>query len=179
MFTAGDKVVHPGHGPGIITGIERRQMLGEEKQYYVIDMLASGGTLMTPVEKAGDIGLRSAIGDASVKRLLKSLTEAPTLLPGDFRERQAAIEERLRPGDVFATAHVIRDLAWYGKTQGLTKRDSQLMQRAEELVAGELALIEGVEIKEALSRLHAAVEMAVAEQATHTYGSPPKAGGAI
>jgi len=45
-------------------------------------------------------------------------------------------------GDVFSTALVVRDLAWYGQTRSLTKRDQQLMQQAEELIAAELALIE-------------------------------------
>lgn len=164
MFSTGDKVVHPGHGPGVIRGIERRQMLGEEKQYYIIDMVASGGTLMTPVDNADLIGLRPAISSASVKRLLRSLTKEPGLLSDDFRERQTSIEERLREGDVFETAGVIRDLAWYGQTQGLTKRDMQLMQRAEELVAGEVGLVEGIDAKEALAQVQDIVETVVAER---------------
>jgi len=60
MFETGDKVVHPGHGPGVITGIERRQMLGEEKQYYVIKILTGGGTLMTPVDRAPEVAVRPA-----------------------------------------------------------------------------------------------------------------------
>ncbi len=163
MFETGDKVVHPGHGPGVITGIERRQMLGEEKQYYVIKILTGGGTLMTPVDRATEIGLRSTISNASVKRLLKSLSDQPEELPDDFRERQAAIEERLRVGDVFSTALVVRDLAWYGQTRSLTKRDQQLMQQAEELIAAELALIEDIEVKEALEHLQTLVEAAIAE----------------
>ncbi len=163
MFETGDKVVHPGHGPGVITGIERRQMLGEEKQYYVIKILTGGGTLMTPVDRATEIGLRSTISNASVKRLLKSLSDQPEELPDDFRERQAAIEERLREGDVFSTALVVRDLAWYGQTRSLTKRDQQLMQQAEELIAAELALIEDIEVKEALEHLQTLVEAAIAE----------------
>jgi CarD family transcriptional regulator len=164
MFTTGDKVVHPGHGPGVIRGIERRRMLGEEKQYYIIDMVAGSGTLMTPVAKADEIGLRPAISNVSVKRLLNELAEEPATLPNDFRERQNDVEERLKEGDVFVVARVIRDLAWYGQNQGLTKRDSQLMQRAEELVAGELALVKGIEIKEALDQVQAVMETAITGQ---------------
>jgi CarD family transcriptional regulator len=164
MYSTGAKVVHPGHGPGVIRGIERRQMLGEEKQYYIIDMLTSGGTLMTPVANAREIGLRPAISPRSVKRLLRLLTQEPNPLPDDFRERQTDIEERLKEGDVFETARVIRDLAWYGEMQGLTKRDMQLMQRAEELVAGEVALVEDSEVKDALSQVQAVMETAIGEQ---------------
>jgi len=164
MYSAGDKVVHPGHGPGVIRGIERREMLGEAKQYYVIDMLASGGTLMTPVAKAGEVGLRPAISQSAVKKLLRSLAEDPVTLPEDFRERQFDVEERLKDGDIYASVGVIRDLAWYGKAKNLTKRDSQLMQRAEELVAGELALIKEIEIKEAVAEVQAVMELAIEDR---------------
>jgi CarD family transcriptional regulator len=163
MFTTGDKVVHPGHGPGVVRGIESRRLLGEEKQYYVIEMLASSATLMTPVARADEVGLRPAINDVSLRCLFELLADEPATLSDDFRERQTNIEERLKDGDVFATARVIRDLMWYAQVQGLTKRDMQLMQRAEELVAAELALVEDIEVKTALDRVQGIVEAAISE----------------
>lgn len=165
MYSVGDKVVHPGYGPGVITGIERRQVIGEAKQYYVIDMLSGGGTLMTPVAGADQIGLRLAISGRTVKKVLGLLTSEPDALSSDFRERQAGIEERLKNGDAFAAAKVMRDLNWYGQVQGLTKRDMQLMQRAEELLAGELALAEETEVKEAIDQVQAILAEAVRDQA--------------
>lgn len=165
MYSVGDKVVHPGYGPGVITGIERRQVIGEAKQYYVIDIMTGGGTLMTPVAGADQIGLRLAISGSAIKKVLRLLTSTPTVLSTDFRERQTGIEERLKDGDAFSAAEVMRDLNWYGQVQGLTKRDMQLMQRAEELLAGELALAEEIEIKEAIDRVQTILAEAVRDQA--------------
>ena len=176
MYSAGDKVVHPGHGPGVIRGIERREMLGEEKQYYVIDMLASGGTLMTPVAQADEVGLRLAISQTAAKKLLRSLAEAPDTLPDDFRERQLDVEERLKDGDINASVDVIRDLAWYGQAKSLTKRDAQLMQRAEELVGGELALIKEIELKEAIAEIQAVVEAAISDRQAKELSPSAQAG---
>jgi CarD family transcriptional regulator len=164
MYSVGDKVVHPGYGPGVITSIERRQVIGEAKRYYVIDMLAGGGTLMTPVAQADQVGLRLAIGGRTVKRLLKSLTKKPGPLSSDFRERQTAVEERLKGSDVFATAEVVRDLAWYGQVHGLTKRDAQLMQRAEELLGGELALVQEIDLKEAIEEVQTILAEAIGDE---------------
>jgi len=157
MYSIGDKVVHPGYGPGVITAIERRQVIGEAKRYYVIDMMASSGTLMTPVRQADKVGLRPAISDSSVDGLLRSLTKAPNSLPTDFRERQDQIEERLKDRNIYETAALIRDLAWYDQVHGLTKRDGQYRQRAEELLAAELALVEGIEVKAALEQVQTTV----------------------
>ncbi len=161
MFSAGDKIVHPGYGPGVIRCIERRQILEEEKQYYIIDMMTGGGTLMTPVTKANEIGLRSAISRAKAMALLQMLKEDPRPLPGDFKERQTGVQERLNEGDIFTSARVIRDLAWHGQKRGLTKRDQQLKEKAEELVAGELALVKGIQLKEALEQVEAVLVAAM------------------
>jgi CarD family transcriptional regulator len=162
-YSVGDKVVHPGYGPGIITSIERREVFGEAKRYYVIDMLTEGGTLMTPVKRADEVGLRPAIDDKAVKRLLKLLTKAPGTLSGDFRERQTEVEERLKDGDIYVIAEVVRDLTWRGRLSGLTKRDTQLMQRAEQLLAGELALVREIAVKEALEQIQAVLAEAMCD----------------
>jgi CarD family transcriptional regulator len=171
MYSTGDKVVHPGYGPGIITGIERREMLGEAKQYYIIEMQSGSGTLMTPVAQAENIGLRPAIDDASINRLLHSLSDTPRTLSEDFRERQTEIEERLKEGDIFEAARVIRDMAWYGQIHGLTKRDTQLKQRAEDVVAAEMALVRDIDIKDAGDQLQTAMEEAL----QHRIASQPPA----
>ncbi|HSJ57300.1 MAG TPA: CarD family transcriptional regulator, partial [Anaerolineae bacterium] len=95
MYSVGDKVVHPGYGPGVITGVERRQVVGDPKEYYVIQLLSEGGTLMTPVARADQLGLRRALDRQALDHLLTLMHTPPATLSSDFRERQANIEERL------------------------------------------------------------------------------------
>jgi CarD family transcriptional regulator len=165
MYSVGDKVVHPGYGPGIVKLIERRQVIGEAKRYYVIEMQTGGGTLMTPVAGADTVGLRPAVSTAVIKRLFKVLAEPPQVLASDFRERQEAVEERLKESDVFVVAEVIRDLTWHEASHGLTKRDGQLKQRAEDLLASEIALVKEIDQQEALEDIQATVGEAI-RQAT-------------
>jgi CarD family transcriptional regulator len=130
-------------------------MIGEPKRYYVIDMQDGGATLMTPVAKADEVGLRLAISKASIKKLFQSLSESPHTLSEDFKERQTEIEEQLKTGDIYVTAKVLRDLAWHGREHNLTKRDTELLQRAEDLIASEVALVEGIDVKVAIEQLQA------------------------
>ena len=164
MYSVGDKVVHPGYGPGVITTVERRQVIGDAKRYYVIEMLSGGTTLMTPVAQADKIGLRLAIDEKTIRRLLQMLAEPPNTLSPDFRERQEAVEERLKEADIYVTAEVFRDLAWYGQIRSLTKRDTQLLQRAEESLAGELALVREIEVQEAVDALQGVLDQAFRDQ---------------
>lgn len=164
MYSVGDKVVHPGYGPGVITKVEHRQVIGEAKRYYVIEMLSGGTTLMTPVAQADKIGLRLAIDDETIDRLLGILAKEPNSLSPDFRERQEAVELRLKETDIIVTTEVLRDLAWYGQIRGLTKRDTQLHQRAEDALAGEIALVQGIEVQEAIDVLQAILDQAFREK---------------
>ena len=38
MFDKGDKVVYPNHGAGTIVDIEVKEILGEEKKYYIMEL---------------------------------------------------------------------------------------------------------------------------------------------
>lgn len=58
MFKVGDKIVYPMHGAGTIEAIEQKEMLGDEKDYYIIRMPIGGMKLMVPTDKADDIGVR-------------------------------------------------------------------------------------------------------------------------
>ena len=61
MFNIGDKVIHPAYGAGSIVDIAEKQIGDEQRTYYVIELLMQTGTLMVPVTRANDFGLRSPI----------------------------------------------------------------------------------------------------------------------
>jgi RNA polymerase-interacting CarD/CdnL/TRCF family regulator len=128
-------------------------------------MQTGGGTLMTPVAGADNVGLRAAVSLTKIKRLYKILAAPPQILASDFRERQEEIEERLKQSDVSVVTEVIRDLGWHEASHGLTKRDAQLKQRAEELLASEVALVKEIEQKEALEEIQAIVGEAIQQAA--------------
>ena len=58
MFSAGDKIVYPMHGAGIICGIEEKKILGEKKEYYIFKLPCSEINLMIPVESEATVGIR-------------------------------------------------------------------------------------------------------------------------
>lgn len=157
-FKIGDKVVHPYHGAGMVIDIEEKEFLEEFKRYYVIDLIAYERTLMIPIENAHEIGLRQAFKATAIPHIMDILRAPPERLPGNYRKRQAWIKEKMEEGDVESITEVLRDLVWYRREDRLTKIDARLYERAQMLLAGELALAEGIKLKEAKERLHAALK---------------------
>ena len=158
MFAVGDKVMHCAHGAGVITEKKEMQITDTPRCYLVIQLLGSNSTLMVPTDRAEE-RLRPACKRATLRRLLTSeLAGEPEELPGDYKERQKHLEDKLKSGETIEWIEVIRDLTFRGEQDRLSSGDRQLLDRAMGLLSGELALAQGVPLEEAEPRLQSMVE---------------------
>jgi CarD family transcriptional regulator len=161
MFDVGDKVVHPIHGAGLVMGIKKQDLLEQYHRYYVIDLAVDDRTLMIPVSNAEEIGLRSISQQAALSQVWHTLGAAAKRLLDDYRERQERIQEKLKTGDVIRVAEVIRDLSALKREDHLTSFDTRLLERAQQFLACEVALVEGVQISEAERMIYETVDNGV------------------
>jgi CarD family transcriptional regulator len=161
-FAVGDKVVHPHHGPGQVTGLEHREFLDGKKRYYVIEIPAMELTVRVPRRRVDHVGVRPAMSRAKVARVLETLRSEPDLLPHDHKERQESVWEKIRTSRPIPTAEAVRDLAWRSQYAHLTKKDSELLKRGQDFLAAEIALVSDSEVSEACERIDAALAMATA-----------------
>ena len=163
-YSVGDKVVHPHHGPGWITNIERRELLDGIKRYYVIEIPGQGLTLYLPVGKADEVGMRLAMSLSRFPRVLTMLRGRPHLLPEDYKERQEQISTQLKTGQVMQLARVVRDLTWHRYRAHLTRTDSDYLKQGRDLLAAEMALVSGYTVSDASKLIEATMTAAMAGQ---------------
>jgi CarD family transcriptional regulator len=149
MFDIGDKVVHPTHGAGLVKGIKEQDLLEQYQRYYVIDLAVDDRTLMIPVSKAEEIGVRSISQDAALSKVWRTLGGAGESLSDDYKKRQERIQEKLKTGDAIKVAEVVRDLSTLKREGHLTSFDTKLLERAQQFLACEVALVEGVQVSKA------------------------------
>ncbi len=62
-FEIGDKIVYPNHGAGTIIGIETKEILGDEKQYYIMELPIGDMRVMIPIDRIDEIGVRGIIDE--------------------------------------------------------------------------------------------------------------------
>jgi len=159
-YQVGDKIVHPVYGAGIITGITQKSIAGDLRRYYVIDPMTYDMQIMVPVERVKDLGLRKVLKRSGIARVLRVLRSTPDELTGDHKERQELATEKLQSANPVEIAGVIRNLSWHQKRKGhLGAKDTRLLERARNLLAGELAVAEGLEIENALARIETALDL--------------------
>ncbi len=164
MFEIGDKIVHPTRGAGVIIGVEEKRFQAQFSRYYIIDLLFHEGTLMIPLRSADRIGLRPVISSEEAVQVLHVLSTEPEDLSNDYKTRQTRILEKLKTGDVYQVAEVLRNLTWQSHRRKLTSADTRLYEQAQKLVASELALAEGIDLHDALTQLRSALDQGLQEE---------------
>jgi CarD family transcriptional regulator len=161
QFAVGDNVVHPHHGPGRITGVERREFLDGKKLYYEIEIPMHELSVYLPRVKLKEIGVRPAMSRARLPHVLVKLRSQPRQLPQDYKERQEAVWERLKTGRVMQLAEVVRDLTWHQKRDHLTKKDTAYLAQGKRRLAAEMALVSGAKVADMEKTIEATLSAAM------------------
>jgi CarD family transcriptional regulator len=156
VFNVGDKVIHPSYGAGTILEIDEKRVGEQQCTYYIIELLTQAGTLMVPVARADELGLRSPVEKPDF--VMTVLTSEPVVLSNDHRERQESIGVDIRSGDVLKISEAVRDLAYRDRSAKLTEADQKLYRQAQDLLAGELALSQDMDMDAAREQVTAVLE---------------------
>ena len=138
MFNVGDKVVYPHHGAGVIERIEEKQVLGEMKTYFIVRLSQGQLTVMVPADSLGGVGLRRIISLEEAENVLAVLSDDQTKMPTDWNRRFKKNREKIKSGDVFEVAEVVRNLTLRDIDVGLSTGEKRMLGRARQILESEL-----------------------------------------
>jgi CarD family transcriptional regulator len=131
-------VVYPHHGAGKVIKKEQKEILGETREYLTIQILHNDMTVMVPCENAGRAGLRRVIGEEAVKQVLGVLRDDVSEMPKNWNRRFKHNREKIKTGDVYELAEVVRNLAIRENEKGLSTGEKQMYTRSKKILASEL-----------------------------------------
>ena len=134
----GDNVVYPHHGAGQVIKKEEKDILGEKRQYLTIKILHNDMTVMVPCENAGKAGLRRVIDDEAVQRVTAVLTDDVSEMPKNWNRRFKHNRDKIKTGDIYELAEVVRNLALREQDKGLSTGEKQMYTRAKKILASEM-----------------------------------------
>jgi CarD family transcriptional regulator len=136
-FEIGDNVVYPHHGAGVVQKKETKSLLGEDREYLTIKILHNDMTVQVPCENAAMAGLRRVIGPDDVKKVTAVLSADVSEMPKNWNRRFKHNREKIKTGDVFELAEVVRNLAIREIEKGLSTGEKQMYTRAKKILASE------------------------------------------
>ena len=137
-FECGDNVVYPHHGAGKVLKKESRVMFGQERIYLEIKILHNDMTVMVPSENATKAGLRRVIDEETVKKVLGVLSDEVSEMPKNWNRRFKHNRDKIKTGDIYELAEVVRNLAVREQEKGLSTGEKQMFTRAKKILASEL-----------------------------------------
>ncbi|MBI4728290.1 MAG: CarD family transcriptional regulator [Acidobacteria bacterium] len=145
-FRVGDKVVYPHHGAATIQGMIERQLEGASaRKYWVLKLSYGDLTLMVPTDGTDEVGLRSVVRKDELEQVfhvLRSKRQAPA--PSNWSRRFKNHVEKLRSGDIYQVAEVVRNLSLREKAKGLSAGEKRMLSKARQILVSELTFAAGV-----------------------------------
>ena len=143
-FNIGDRVVYPMHGAGVIDAIEERDISGDKKDYYIIRLSLGEMKVMVPCQNVKDLGLRIIIEADQVERVLDILQGKGADMPSNWSHRYRANLDKIRTGNIFEVAEVVRNLSSREREKGLSSGERRMLENARQILYSEIALASGM-----------------------------------
>ncbi|MFA5576474.1 MAG: CarD family transcriptional regulator [Tissierellaceae bacterium] len=147
MFNVGDKVVYPMHGAGIIEGIEEKEILGEIRRYFIMRMPIGDMKVMVPVDNVEEVGVREIIDPNELERVISILKGNKTSMPQNWNRRYRINMDRIKSGDIFEIAAVVRNLLMMDLEKGLSTGEKKMLSSAKQMLLSEMVLVSDSDIE--------------------------------
>ncbi len=152
-FDVGDRVVYPQHGAAVIEKRESKSFFGEDREYLVLKVAFGDLTVMVPADNTDEVGLREVINDEEVEEVFAVLRKKEARMPTNWSRRYKNHVEKLKSGDIYQVAEVVRNLSIRDKDKGLSAREKRMLNRARQILVSELTFALEVDEETAEKRL--------------------------
>ena len=149
-FRVGDKVVYPHHGAAVIEKVEQRELLGEQREYYILKLAYGELTLMVPTDSTEEVGIREVTPAREMPKVFKVLKKnEPTTNTTNWSRRFKANVEKLKSGDIYQVADVVRSLHQRDREKGLSAGEKRMLTKARQILVSELTFSQNCDEEQA------------------------------
>lgn len=157
MYKIGDKIVYPMHGAGTIEKIESREILGEVKDYYILNISCGDMGLMLPVDNCDRIGVRPIVSEDQMDEAIKILGQESTKMADNWNKRQRENMDKLKTGNISITAEIVRNLTRMDRERKLSAGEKKMLTNARKILLSEVMLVKDISGSEALDLIEKAI----------------------
>ena len=157
MFHIGDKVVHPMHGAGVVESIVQKTVNGVTREYYVLKLPVRATVVMVPVEHCQEIGVRPIVDQAVAERVLNGMASLQVEMTSNWNRRYRENLNRLRSGDLFQVAQVVKGLMLRDVDRGLSTGERKMLHSAKQILISEIVMCQSSSYEAVEERINQAL----------------------
>jgi CarD family transcriptional regulator len=139
-FVVDQKVVYPSQGVGVIKSIVQKKFKDTKIPYYIIYLEVTDMTIMVPVDKAVELGIRSTVSRDEANKALELISEDYEPIPTDWKMRYQMNLELLKKGSIRDIASIVRSLYHRSKVKELPILERKLYDSAMKLLEDEISI---------------------------------------
>ena len=123
----------------MVVAIEDKEFKGEKIPYYVIYLEVTDMTIMAPVTKAEELGIRAIVSEEEAQGALQLIGEDYEPIPSDWKLRYQMNLDLLKKGSIIDIATIVRSLYHRSKVKELPIMERKLYDSALKLLEDEIA----------------------------------------
>ena len=145
MFQIGDKVVHPMYGAGVVDSIVQKTVDDVARDYYILKLPNRSMVVMVPTENCEEIGVRPVVDQEQANQVLAAISGIQVEMTANWNHRYRENMERLKSGNLYEVARVIKGLKCREKQRGLSTGERKMLHTAKQILLSELVLVTGMD----------------------------------
>ncbi len=153
LFNVGDKVVYPHHGAGVVERVETKTIEGEKKKYFILSLCGGDLKITVPEDSTEEVGLRSVIPKCEVKSVFEVLNQEQSQMPTNWNHRYKKNRDKIRSGDVYQVAEVVRNLSIREHEKGLSTGEKRMLNQARQILLSEIIYVLNIDSEKATRML--------------------------
>jgi CarD family transcriptional regulator len=162
-FVKGEIVIYPQHGACTVKGIKKEDPFktGKKQEFLILETIINEMTLRVPVANLKEVGVRPPVSHDELEDLVAVLSKADPRVPSNWSRRFKNHQEKLKSGDVYQVAEVVRNLAARNRDASLSAAERTMYERARTNLISEIQPALKVTKEEAEEYLNKALEKGV------------------
>jgi len=140
-FKKGDTVIYPQHGACKVVATRKEDPFesGKPIEYLILSTVIGEMMLKVPLSKVDDVGVRPPVSPDELADLVAVLSKADPRVPSNWSRRFKNHQEKLKSGDVYQVAEVVRNLAARNRDASLSAAERTMYERARVNLISEIA----------------------------------------
>jgi len=159
-FKVNQKIVYPSQGVGKIIEIKEKVFNEEKLLYYVMYLEVSDMTIMVPVERCGELGIRAIVSQNEALSALQTISENFEPITSDWKLRYQMNLDLLKKGTISDIAMIVRSLYHRSKVKELPILERKLYDSAKKLLEDEISFALDKPLEEVEALIHEKLEPA-------------------
>lgn len=157
-YKVNQKIVYPSQGVGTIQEIKEKKFKDQMILYYVIYLDVSDMTVMIPVEKSDELGIRAIVSKEEALNAIEMIGQEFEPITSDWKLRYQMNLELLKKGSINDIASIVRCLYHRSKVKELPILERKLYDSAKKLLEDEISYSLEKTSKEVEAMIHAKLE---------------------